>query len=179
MPDMIVRLYDLPPLDHALESIGLEGVVVRRAVSADTSVLLEWIDEHFQPWRAEVQVCMAAQPPTCFIAWQADIMLGFAAFDAACRNYFGPTGVAPQYQGVGLGRALLLSALYAQREQGYAYAIIGGVGPAEYYHKAVGAQLIVGSTPGIYVEGWERGLRSPVQSDARCTMPNVPEDSSA
>jgi hypothetical protein len=30
------------------------------------------------------------------------------------------------------------------------YAIIGGVGPAEFYAKAVGAVPIEGSTPGIY-----------------------------
>jgi hypothetical protein len=49
-----------------------------------------------------------------------------------------------------LGRALLLAALHAQRAQGYAYSIIGGVGPAEFYAKAVGAVLIEGSDPGVY-----------------------------
>ena len=44
----------------------------------------------------------------------------------------------------------LLAALHAQRSQGYAYSIIGGVGPAEYYTKVVAAQLIDGSTPGIF-----------------------------
>ena len=47
-------------------------------------------------------------------------------------------------------RALLLAALHAQRDQGYAYSIIGGVGPTEFYVKEVGAVTIEGSTPGIY-----------------------------
>jgi len=34
--------------------------------------------------------------------------------------------------------------------EGYAYAIIGGVGPAEFYSKIVGATLIDNSVPGIY-----------------------------
>jgi hypothetical protein len=34
--------------------------------------------------------------------------------------------------------------------QGYAYAIIGGVGPVEFYAKTVGAIVIAGSQPGIY-----------------------------
>ncbi|MCK7506256.1 MAG: hypothetical protein MZV70_20760 [Desulfobacterales bacterium] len=34
------------------------------------------------------------------------------------------------------------------RDDGYAYAIIGGVGPAAYYAKTVGATLIEGSSPG-------------------------------
>jgi predicted N-acetyltransferase YhbS len=49
-----------------------------------------------------------------------------------------------------VGRALLLACLHAMRERGYAYAVIGGVGPAEYYRRAVGATAIEGSTPGIY-----------------------------
>ena len=53
-------------------------------------------------------------------------------------------------RGKGIGRALLLSALHAQRAQGYGYSIIGGVGPAEFYAKAVGAVVIADSTPGIY-----------------------------
>jgi hypothetical protein len=36
------------------------------------------------------------------------------------------------------------------RQQGYGYAIIGGVGPADYYSKAVGAVPIDGSEPGVY-----------------------------
>ena len=34
--------------------------------------------------------------------------------------------------------------------KGYAYAIIGAVGPAEFYKKAVGAIKIENSWPGIY-----------------------------
>ena len=36
------------------------------------------------------------------------------------------------------------------RNDGYAYAIIGGAGPVEYYTKALDAQVIDKSTPGIY-----------------------------
>ena len=46
------------------------------------------------------------------------------------------------------------------RANGYAYAIIGGVGPAEYYRKSVGARLIEGSNPGIY-----KGILSHVPVD--------------
>ena len=85
-----------------------------------------------------------------FIAVRGDAMLGFACFDVTCRNYFGPEGVAMGERGHGIGSALLLAALHAQRAQGYAYAIIGGVGPAEFYTKTVGAIAIPDSTPGIY-----------------------------
>jgi len=36
------------------------------------------------------------------------------------------------------------------KHQGVGYAIIGGVGPAEFYTKAVGAVAIEDSAPGIY-----------------------------
>lgn len=38
------------------------------------------------------------------------------------------------------------------RAAGYAYAIIGGVGPADFYARAVGAVEIPDSTPGIYAD---------------------------
>jgi predicted N-acetyltransferase YhbS len=54
------------------------------------------------------------------------------------------------YRGQGLGTVLLLECLRSMKELGYAYAIIGGVGPNEFYAKAVGAIEIPDSTPGIY-----------------------------
>ena len=36
------------------------------------------------------------------------------------------------------------------RDEGYVYAIIGGVGPADFYTKCVGAVLIENSAQGIY-----------------------------
>jgi hypothetical protein len=41
------------------------------------------------------------------------------------------------------------------RLKGYGYAIVGGVGPAEYYRKVVGAVDIQESSPGI----WKTWLR--------------------
>ena len=55
-------------------------------------------------------------------------------------------------RGRGVGKALLLSGLIGLRDLGYAYGIIGGVGPAEFYTRAVGAIPIPGSTPGVYAD---------------------------
>jgi predicted N-acetyltransferase YhbS len=66
------------------------------------------------------------------------------------KGYFGPTGVAESARGMGLGKALLFKALEALREEGYAYAVIGGVGPREFYEQACGAVEIPGSDPGIF-----------------------------
>ena len=50
----------------------------------------------------------------------------------------------------GIGTGLLFACLEDMRQQGYGYAIIGGVGPTAFYSKAVGAVPIEGSEPGIY-----------------------------
>ena len=50
----------------------------------------------------------------------------------------------------GIGRGLLFACLEDMRQQGYGYAIVGGVGPTAFYSKAVGAVVIEGSEPGVY-----------------------------
>jgi predicted N-acetyltransferase YhbS len=87
---------------------------------------------------------------SCFIATRDREILAFACYDTTAKGYFGPTGVAEAARGSGIGKALLFRSLHALRESGYAYAIIGGVGPKEFYAKACGAIEIPGSDPGIY-----------------------------
>ena len=61
-------------------------------------------------------------------------------------------GVAEEVRRSGLGTVLLISALKGLRELGYAYGVICGVGPADFYARAVGAMPIEGSSPGIYMD---------------------------
>jgi len=150
MPDMLVKLYNLPNLESALDAVARQGVATRRASSLDKPATLAWVRDEFPSWAAEVEAAFSRLPVTCFIAQREQAMVGFSCYDATCLNFFGPTGVIESERGHGIGRALLLAALHAQKAQGYAYAIIGGVGPAEYYAEAVGAVLIEGSSPGIY-----------------------------
>ena len=147
MPDMLVRLYALP--DHNKPLKG--GDVVRRAAAYDKSVILQWISQNFSTqWASEADVTFSHQPISCFIALHQDRVVGFACYEATCRGYFGPGGVLEAHRGRGLGTILLLECLRSMKEMGYAYAIIGGVGPKDFYTKAVGAIEIPDSTPGIY-----------------------------
>lgn len=150
MHDMLVRLYTIPSFDDALAACAARGVTIRRALSPERLAVVDWVRTHFASSAAEVETAFAQVPVSCFIAVRNDAILGFACYDVTCRNYFGPEGVAADERGRGIGRALLLAALHTQRAQGYAYAIIGGVGPSQFYEKAVGAIAIPGSTPGIY-----------------------------
>lgn len=150
MPDMLVKLLDLPPLAEATVALERDGIRIRRALVIEKPLVREWVDAYWPAWTAEVEATFARLPVSCFLAHSGNELLGFACYDGVCRNFFGPTAVIDGVRGRGIGRALLLAALHAQRAQGYAYAIIGGVGPIEYYAKTVGAVPIEGSGAGVY-----------------------------
>lgn len=150
MPDMLVKLYALPPVDSELDRQRAAGIIVRRARAYEISRVAAFINRFSPTWADEISVAYARQPVTVFIAIHDGEVVGFAGYECTARGFFGPTGVDERFRNRGIGRALLLAALHALRELGYAYGIIGGVGPAEFYGRAVGATLIEGSTPGIY-----------------------------
>ena len=148
MSDMLVRLYALP---ERAERVN-QDYVVRRAAARDKSAVLHWINQIFSAqWASEADIAFSRQPISCFIALHQGKLQGFACYETTCRGYFGPAGVADGHRGQGLGTALLHACLRSMREMGYAYAIIGGVGPKEFYSKVVGAIEIPDSTPAIYI----------------------------
>jgi GNAT superfamily N-acetyltransferase len=153
MPDMLANLMRLPPLDAALEELRGAGVVVRRAQPWELTAVREFVERHFgQAWADEIAPGFARQPVTVYVALREGRLAGFAAYECTRKDFFGPTGVVEQERGRGVGRALLLASLWGMRELGYAYAIIGGVGPAEFYERMVGARLIPDSSPGVYAD---------------------------
>jgi len=151
MIDMLVRLYDLPDNTELYADIAAKGVTLRRARAFEKHTVADFTKTHFSPkWVSEVEVALTRQPVACFIATRDRQILGFACFDTTQRGFFGPTGVAENARGLGLGKALLMKSLEALREIGFAYAIIGGVGPKEFYAKTCDAIEIPGSDPGTY-----------------------------
>lgn len=148
MPDMLVKLYDLPELEPALAQQSSLGVTIRRGIAPEKHVALAWIGRHFSEyWVSEADVAFARHPATVFLAHRGDKLLGFACYDTTRKNFFGPTGVHEAERGRGIGRALLLAALHDMRAAGYMYGIIGWAGPVAYYEKAVGASVIPGTEP--------------------------------
>ena len=150
MPDMLVKLYKLPEASGEVAALRADGVTCRRAESYERSALVEFVKHCFPAWVDETLAGFAHVPPTVYIAIDHGAVVGFACYNATRLDYFGPTGVDEPQRGRGIGRVLLLQCLQALRDDGYAYAIIGGVGPAAFYEKAVGATLIPDSDPGIY-----------------------------
>ncbi|MGE9269100.1 MAG: GNAT family N-acetyltransferase [Verrucomicrobiales bacterium] len=153
MIDMLVRLYDLPDARPVYDRVEGQGVILRRPGAYEKHLVEAFVAEHFSPkWVSEVQVAFSRQPAAIFVATKEKQILGFSCYGTTARGFFGPTGVSEAARGLGVGKALLFLALEALRAEGHAYGIIGGVGPREFYEKAVGAIEIPGSDPGVYAD---------------------------
>ncbi|AMQ54766.1 GNAT family N-acetyltransferase [Algoriphagus sanaruensis] len=152
MKDMLVRLMELPDVSELEKRLlEKEKIVFRRAIAPEKHLVSEWVMEQFGAyWKSEVEVAFSRQPVSCWIAQRGNDILGFACYESTARNFFGPTGTKETERGKGVGKVLLIKSLESLREMGYVYAIIGGVGPVEFYEKAVGAKLIEGSEVSIY-----------------------------
>ncbi|PDT41192.1 MULTISPECIES: GNAT family N-acetyltransferase [Sinorhizobium] len=150
MPDMLVRLYALP--EDRASRLGPD-VAIRRALAPERRIVVSWIEERFGTlWAGEAEAAFSSTPTRIHLALCKGELAGFACHDVTALGFFGPTGVDKTLRGRGIGEALLFESLSAMRAAGYAYAIIGGVGPAEFYSRAVGAVEIPDSTPGLYAD---------------------------
>jgi GNAT superfamily N-acetyltransferase len=153
MPDMLVNLLRLPALEVQVHELGEQGVNMRRAQPFETTPVRLFIEENFSvAWADEISISFANKPVSIYIATRAGRVIGFAGYECTRKTFFGPTGVVESERGRGIGKALLIAALWGLRELGYVYGIIGGVGPMEFYREAVGAFVIPDSEPGIYTD---------------------------
>ena len=166
MADMLVKLYSLPESHHLMAELANSSIEIRRALPSEKHQVAEWVRKNFwEPWGSECEAAMENRPVTTFIAVEKkisdtashnpydqlpEILLGFSCYDATARGMFGPMGVRHDRRGSGIGKALLLACLHAMWSEGYAYAVIGWVGPEQFYEKTVGAVVIQGSEPGLF-----------------------------
>jgi predicted N-acetyltransferase YhbS len=157
MPDMLVRLYDLPDPAAYNTRVAQAGVSVRRLDAWDRYALRRFVREHFgDAWASEADFAFTdGHPIKGFVAIKDGDIVAFAVYETSRRNFFGPTGVREDLRGSAIGAVLLFRCLESMREGGYAYAIIGGVGPAEFYEKVCGATIIQGSDRSVYGELYE------------------------
>jgi GNAT superfamily N-acetyltransferase len=123
---------------NLIASTNFEAPPDVRRVMPDARVL-DFIAQHFgASWRFET-----ARAPGLIVAERDGAIAGFAAFEANNRGLgtFGPTGVAKQFRGQGIGRSLLLASLAALRDEGYSQAIIPWTGAIDFYRRACGATI--------------------------------------
>nr|WP_316656087.1 GNAT family N-acetyltransferase [uncultured Gellertiella sp.] len=149
--DYLVNLSPIGADASVTARMETAGVSIRRALAPEAHFVTDWVREKFNPrWASETAIAMTRQPPTSFVATRDNRLLGFACHETTARGFFGPTGVEEEARGLGIGHALLLASLMDLKSMGYAYAIIGAVGPSSFYEKTVGAVMIPDSAPGIY-----------------------------
>ena len=151
MTDMLVKLYNLPPLEPHLAVQTGHAITLRRAITPEKHHVIAWVRHHFSEfWASETDVGFSRQPPSIWLATLNESLIGFACWETTARGFLGPMGVTEPARGRGTGAALLLAALHDMRAHGYVYGVIGGVGPAEFYERVCGATIIPDSTPGGY-----------------------------
>lgn len=158
MPDMLVPLYALPDSSRYERRCRDAGVAVRRAEPWDRAAMREFVSRNFgELWALEADRAYCQTPISGFLALAGPRIVGFAVYECTRRGYFGPTGVLDGFRGKGVGATLLFACLRAMEQMGYAYAVIGGVGPADYYEKTCGALVIPGSETGVYASLYQTG----------------------
>ncbi|MDT5122007.1 MAG: hypothetical protein QOC96_1489 [Acidobacteriota bacterium] len=154
---MLVNLLKLTQLEPVVSELRQAGVIIRRALPHEITLVREFVLKNFEPgWADEISVGYSNKPVSVYIAIRDRRVVGFGAYECTHRSFFGPTGVAESERGQRVGKALLLACLWGLREMGYAYGIIGGAGPTEFYEHAVGATIIPDSVPGIYADPLKR-----------------------
>lgn len=152
MSDLLVKLYELPPLAPVLARAEQSGVRLRRPLAPERYLVVNWVAQHYgNRWGSEAAMAFSGHPISCFLAVNAgDEIVGFACYNATYKGFFGPTGVLGNWRGKGVGTSLLIRSLHALADDGHAYAIIGGSGADDYYRQTVGAIPVEGSSPGPY-----------------------------
>lgn len=151
MADMLIKLYDLPDRPAERATTGPQEHLVRKPIGPEHEAIVAWVQTVFGPrWASEARVALNNRPVSLFIALRGAEPIGFACYDATARGCVGPIGVHGSARGAGTGAALLRAALADMRAAGYAYAIAGAVGPAEFFRRVSGAVEIPDSTPGLY-----------------------------
>ncbi len=151
MTDMLVNLRKVKDDSDLRNNLLDEGIKVVRATMPDRIGIVSWVKEHSSIYAAgECEGAFSNSPISCFVAVKNNELIGYACYEATAKNFFGPTRVLDEFQGKGIGKLLLLESLKAMYYDGYQYAIIGGIGPQNFYEKTVGATVIFNDDCSLY-----------------------------
>lgn len=153
MSDLLVKLYSVEDCPELIGSLEDEGIHIMRVLSPDKYKVIQFIRENFtEGWCSETEAGFTNTPISVFVASKDKKVIGFAAYDATARGYFGPVGVSPDFRKKGICQALTVKCMLDMKNVGYGYAIIGWTGgyAKHLYERYVGAVEIPDSHPGVY-----------------------------
>src|SRR3954469_17155112 len=102
MPDMLVNLLKLAPLEPLLSELRQSGVIIRRAQPHEITPIRDFLLKNFEAgWADEISVGYANKPVSVYIAIRDKQVVGFGAYECTRRGFFGPTGVVERERGQG------------------------------------------------------------------------------
>ncbi|MFJ7950687.1 GNAT family N-acetyltransferase [Lysinibacillus sp. NPDC096418] len=138
--DMIVSLkdYSFPP-------IPASNLTFKKAEQSDSASLKTFVEKEFgKGWLDSIENGFLQVDIPIFIALEDQNLVGFSCFDVVRgkKGLFGPMGTSFSNRINGIGNTLLHLCLVEMKERGYEYAIIGEVGPLEFYEKSCNAVVI-------------------------------------
>jgi len=123
--------------------LASKGIEIRRGTVEDMEVIDELIAKYWLAWRAEIATALANDPISIHLAIKEKQVVGFSVYDSnnLGTGWFGPMGTRPEFQGLGIGKALMLRCLHDIQTQGHPSAIIAWVSPTRLYEKHAGSVL--------------------------------------
>lgn len=133
----------LPRYDGLIDELAQSGITFHRPDHEQEEEVTEWVRSAFgDGWAYETMLGFRNELVSVWIARADGAPCGFAASNATARDYFGPTGVAPDFRRCGIGRVLVVKCLEDMQRDGRAIAWIPtGLGRLRYYHLAGGARV--------------------------------------
>ena len=69
MPDMLVKLYELPDTTALYKKLEDKGIKIIRPMTPNKGKVVEWVREHFHDgWADEISAAFTKFPVSCLIA---------------------------------------------------------------------------------------------------------------
>jgi mycothiol synthase len=117
---------------------------VRRAAADDCLRVIEFVRSRFGSiWAFETRPVFRRERPTVVVAERDDEIVGFSAWCAnnAALGTYGPSGVAPEARGRGIGSLLLEETLHQMYQDGFRSVLIQWAAALPFYEIVAGASV--------------------------------------
>lgn len=133
----------LPEYRDEIDRLAAEGITFHRPALAEKGEVQQWLMKTFgEGWSYETGLAFRPEKVTVWIARSQGRICGFATSHATLRDYFGPTGVSPDFRRKGIGRIVLVKCLRDMQDDGRPRAWIPtGLERIPYYHSGAGARV--------------------------------------
>lgn len=123
--------------------LDLQRIHIRRARNGDQDTLFAFLDIYWPSWKFETNRVFSNMPVSLHLAIKDGTVIGFAAYHGnnVGTGWFGPMGIDPTYQRMGIGSVLLRRCLRDLKKQGFETATIPWAAHIDFYERHANAHL--------------------------------------